>query len=812
MSARPWSRSRLPLGAAVLALTVGSASCAAPEAVPEVPERCTVRVWYRPQVALAREDLGLTREEAYAPELIGSWDGYARPGQRGLELRRGPDGTEWLTVALPLPPGRYRYGLLVGDHLLPDDRAPQSEFAPHPLFADSAPYEAEWTVVEVPDCRDPVLAAAAVAVDPASALGVADGALAASWRFQPGTLGADLDPSALAVELHGGPPGPDGTPQAAPRVEVGPLGDAAEAGPGRTLRAAVSGLPPGKYTLTLRLRDTAGRAPPPAAVSALVEPPSARAPHLGSATAPAGAREDTVVYHLLIDRFRGAAGPLAPPASPGWRAGGTLAGVRAAVEAGYFARLGVTTLWLSPLYQNPPGLHRGRDGRQYEAYHGYWPAAPRSVEPRLGGEAELLALVAAAHARGLRLVFDAVPNHVHDSHPYYRERSRKNPAVGGAPEPAAASWFNDGPRACVCGSPGCGWGPRIEDCWFDSYLPDLNWRHPAVQQAGADDLLWWMRRFDLDGMRIDAVPMMPRPATRRIVRAATGAPGELLRPGLDLLLVGETYTGPGDLGRAEIRSFLGRSFDGLHSAFDFPLMWALRQALAQDRMGLDELEAEIASSERAFAGSGAVLAHILDNHDTPRFLSEAAGDAGNDPWRLPPPQPTEPGPYRRQLLGLIALFTLPGVPVLYYGDEVGLAGANDPDARRVLPDVLGRGLPAVQAELLEQAGRLGRLRGCLPVLRRGRRVPLFADKDRSAALHLPAEGGAAADAGGGPVLVVLSRATEDRRLQLRGVPAGDYRDVLSGAALAVRGETAEVVARAERGAVYVPAAGPCADP
>lgn len=812
MSARLPSACRPPLGAAVLLLTVGSVSCAAPEAVPEVPERCTVRVWYRPQIALGRDDLGLTRAQAYSPELVGSWDGYARPGQRGLELRRGPDGTEWLTLALPLPPGRYRYGLIVGEHFLPDDRAPQSEFAPHPLFADSAPYEAEWTVVEVPDCRDPVLHAAAAEVDPASAPGVSDGSLAASWRFQPGTLGADLDESALAVELRGGPSGPDGTPPAAPRIEVGPLGSSSETGPGRTLRARAVGLPPGKYALTLRLRDTAGRAPPPAAVSALVEPASARAPHLGGPVAPAGSREDTVVYHLLVDRFRGAAGALSPPASPGWRAGGTLAGVRAAVEAGYFARLGVTTLWLSPLYQNPPGLHRGRDGRQYEAYHGYWPSAPRSVELRLGGEAELDALTAAAHARGLRLIFDAVPNHVHDSHPYYRDRSRQNPAVAGATEPAAASWFNDGPRACVCGSPGCGWGPRIEDCWFDSYLPDLNWRHPEVQQAGADDLLWWQRRFDLDGMRIDAVPMMPRPATRRIVRAATGAPGELLRPGLDHLLVGETYTGPGDLGRAEIRSFLGRSFDGLHSAFDFPLMWALRQALAQDRMGLDELEAEIASSERAFGGSGAVMAHILDNHDTPRFLSEAAGDAGNDPWRLPPPQPTEAGPYRRQLLGLIALLTLPGVPVLYYGDEIGLAGANDPDARRVLPDVLGGGLPVVQADLLDKAGRLGRLRSCLEVLRRGRRVALLADKDRSAALHLPMDPGAPAGEGGGPVLVVLSRAAEDRRLTLRGVPAGDYRDVLSGESLVVRGETAEVVARGERGAVYVPAAGRCADP
>src|SRR5437764_12035783 len=193
----------------------------------------------------------------------------------------------------------------------------------------------------------------------------------------------------------------------------------------------------------------------------------------------------------MIDRFRGPAGPLAAPATPGDRAGGTLAGVRAALAAGYFDRLGVTTLWLSPVYTNPTEHLVGRDGHLVAAYHGYWPADPSAVDPQLGGDAALTALVAAAHARGLRLILDVVPNHVFQTHPWVAAHSRSAPGIVAAPgrdaDPATVSWFNDGPDACVCGDVGCDWDAHMETCWFASYLPDLNWRHPDVLAQGVAD-------------------------------------------------------------------------------------------------------------------------------------------------------------------------------------------------------------------------------------------------------------------------------------------------------------------------------------
>jgi len=764
----------------VLSLLAG---CAAPVAGPVDEERCLVRVWYRPERALARSDIELTRTAAENPELVGSWNQFARPGLRQFSIRTAASGERFYTMALPLPPGSYRYGFLVEDKLLLDSIQPQSAFDRDPRYLDSGPYEAEFSLAEVPSCAAPRLEMEEASAPP-------DGAIRFAAIFRPGAPGGELDAASIAATLRRGdrelpPPGfwlEPADPSGSQRIVV-----------------AASGLAPSKYTLTLSVRGRDGQSPPPLTASLFVEPPDAR----GGLKSGARSLADAVVYHLIVDRFRGPGGALSPPKTPGHRAGGTLAGVRQAVEAGYFQRLGVTTLWLSPLYQNPAGLHTGRDGHTYEAYHGYWPSEPRTVDTRLGGAAELEALLASAHARGLRVIFDAVPNHVYETHPYYREHSRSAPPIATSSDAAKESWFSDGAAACVCGSAGCGWGERGEDCWFDTYLPDLNWRNPAVMRAGVDDLLWWLERFDLDGMRIDAVPLMPRAATRRIVRAVRGA---TWRSGLDLLILGEDFTGPGERGRADIRSFLGRSFDGLDSAFDFPLMWAARGALAQERMGLDELEADIARGEAAWAGSGAVIAHILDNHDTPRFISEAAGNAGNDPWQAPPQQPPEgdPTPYRKQLLGLALLFTLPGLPVLYYGDEVALAGANDPDSRRPLPDVLsGSGLLPSQAEVLAATARLGQLRGCSAALRRGTRTVLKSGRDFTVALHQhPAAS---------PVLVVLSKSRLELPLSVKGIPAGVYHNalLLGEPPLFLTAAPASLTVRPLRPAVYLRDGDPC---
>jgi glycosidase len=386
------------------------------------------------------------------------------------------------------------------------------------------------------------------------------------------------------------------------------------------------------------------------------------------------------------------------------------------------------------VYDNPEEARLGLDGHPQNAYHGYWPEQNRVVEPRLGGEDALRAVVAAAHARGISVILDVVPNHVYEGNALFT--GRKSDAGFNLP-------------GCVCGTPNCGWGDHILTCWFADYLPDVRYEDRASMRRAVDDVLFWTDGFDLDGVRIDAVPMMPRATTRRIALGLR----EATFPRESTFVLGEVFTGPGVASLGELRSHIGPN--GLDSVFDFPGMWAVRAAVT-GQGGFDALEEILATEETSFAGSGVVLTRQVDNHDVTRLVSEAFGDASADPWATPPQQPPTSEPYDRLELGLAASFALPGLPLLWQGDEIGLAGGHDPDSRRVMPsdaELLPR-----QSALRDDVGRLAALRACSTALRRGDRRMLTVDARRYAFVR-----GATSDA---PVLVALSAETAQGTISL----------------------------------------------
>jgi glycosidase len=651
----------------------------------------------------------------------------------------GPEH-EWQLCELALPPGIHGY-VLVEEGLGHVD-----EHQPLTMFRETDGLEVSR--LEVHDCRQPRLEIEAVHED------AADG-FAIDLRLWPALDEQPLDAAGVRAELV------DGTPLALEQVDE-------DAG---TARLRAHGLPRGKHRVRASASDALGRSTAPAWGVGWVDPVAPR-------------WDDGIVYQIMIDRYRGDGGAvLAPPPDAGARAGGTLDGVLTELRAGTFDALGVSALWLSPVVLNPDEAREGRDdGHLYEAYHGYWPLDTRAVDPRLGGETALRALVAEAHARGIRVLLDLVPNHLYEDNPRVAEHRSQG-------------WFHEHDPACICGGPGCSWAEFIEVCWFTPYLPDLRFEHPEVMELAVQDALWWHDGFDTDGFRIDAVPMMPRAATRRIahgLRAATA-------PRAAAFTMGEIFTGPGVDGIEIIRYHLGP--DGLDSAFDFPLMWAIRDALASESVGLSAIEASLADTERALDGSGAVMAIMAGNHDVTRFASEADGDVGS-PWDDPPAQPVDPDAYARTGLALGLVLTLPGLPVLYYGDEVGLAGSGDPDNRRVMPELAA--LEPARAALLELVRRTAALRRCVPALRRGDRRALVVGRDQYAF---------ARDAGdGAPAVVVLSRQATAATVEL---PAGStsapgwYKDALSGDRFELGSEGAVVEMEPRSLRVLVPESLPC---
>jgi glycosidase len=356
-------------------------------------------------------------------------------------------------------------------------------------------------------------------------------------------------------------------------------------------------------------------------------------------------------------------------------------------------------------------------------------------------------MIAAAHAAGIRVLLDVVPNHVYEDSPRL-------------PSGIDDRWFNFADPPCVCGLGSCDWGPHP-----DLLVHRLSAGPAAAGAGGAAGrstriCCGGQRRFEVDGLRVDAVPMMPRAATRRMAHELRlGVQGE------SPFLIGEVFTGAGAWGVDVIRYYLGP--DGLDSVFDFPLMWVIRDAVAHESAGFDAVEAMLEQVETATAGSGAVLGQMLGNHDVTRFFSEAHGDAGGDPWAAPAEQAEDARAFARMRTGLTLLLTLPGLPVLFYGDEIGLAGANDPDNRRVLPD-----WDALSPEQLatRSAGAAARDPATLP----------------AGAAHV-AHGGAGVEdrlyvymRGEGEALVLLSSAAEATMV---AVPAelapGEYVDVLT---------------------------------
>ena len=427
-------------------------------------------------------------------------------------------------------------------------------------------------------------------------------------------------------------------------------------------------------------------------------------------------RLDHIIYFAFIDRMVDGDPKNNPSADtkvekPAQYLGGDLIGLRQLIENGYFEKLGVNTLWLSPVNQNPPQSFQEYlpPGRWYTGYHGYWPLSSTEVEPRFGGNEALLSLTESARKHGLRVILDLVLAHVHQDNPVFKNH----------PDWFGSLTLPDGTKNLRK------WDAETQfTTWFEPFLPRFNYDQPAASRFLISNAVDWVKRFNLDGFRLDAVKHIPPKfwsAFRSCLRSDLPVASDS-----SFYLVGETF-----MSREGIASFVGPA--KLDGQFDFPLYDTLLSTFALGSTGFSELEAAVTDSERVY-GLETAMSPLLGNHDKPRFLAYADGDLP-DPrepdeeeagWKYPSAV-NHPSSYAKLRMAFTFLMTLSGVPMIYYGDELGLTGAGDPDNRRMLPDPEKASGEAKAT--LDHVSKLTHLRSAHPALRYGSRRAIEAKKD-----------------------------------------------------------------------------------
>lgn len=463
---------------------------------------------------------------------------------------------------------------------------------------------------------------------------------------------------------------------------------------------------PGKYQLRVTTTDGSADA------SFEVLPPLSRVGNFQSFTT------DDVIYLIMTDRFSdGDSSNNDPAESKGlynrsktrYYHGGDFEGVIRHLP--YLQQLGVTAIWLTPWYDNVNHLNEreqypdeaGGPKRPITDYHGYGAVDFYGVEEHFGTLGKLRELVDAAHRLGIKIIQDEVANHTGPYHPW-------------AKDPPTPTWFN-GTEAKHLANVWQTWSVRDPhatpptaretlDGWFIDILPDLNQNDPEVARYLIQNTLWWIGVTGVDAIRQDTFQYVPRTFWRQWMTA-------IKREYPKVNVVGEVLDG--DVAHTSFFQGGRPRYDGiddrLDTLFDFPLMYPLRRAFAEGK-DIRELP-KILASDPLYPNAG-VLVPLIGNHDVKRFMSE--------------PGATVEGLQMAQTL----IMTMRGTPQLYYGDEIAMAGGDDPDNRKDFPG----GFPADgidafttrnanQRSVFEHQKLLGKLRAELEPLRRGSLLNLF---------------------------------------------------------------------------------------
>ena len=477
-----------------------------------------------------------------------------------------------------------------------------------------------------------------------------------------------------------------------------------------------------------------------------------------------GLSRDDVMYLIMPDRFAdgdstnnmpsgATAGTYDRAQAKGYH-GGDLKGIRDRLP--YLKEMGITAIWLTPIWANDV---------QVSDYHGYHPVDFYAVDPHMGTMREYRDMVDEAHRLGIKVFIDYVVNHTGPTHPWGQS----------AP---TATWLHGTPQKHL--QPKYDFWPLVDphstardkrnvlEGWFADKLPDLNVDDPLLAQYLLQNAEWWMESSGADGLRLDTFPYSSR-------KFWSGFHQGFFKAYPNSFTIGEAWNS-----NPAITSFFqgGRKqWDGIDTGsstvFDFPFFSTVRDVVLREAPATKL--AELFQHDALYPNSE-LLVTFIGNHDTRRFI----GEEGATPEKLK--------------AALSLLMTVRGIPQIYAGDEIAMAGGDDPDNRRDFPG----GFRGDQRDAFTTAGRttqeqgvyshwikLVQLRREHPALREGKQWLLSSRPPDSvgapALSHAESSQFAfARESGNDRVLVVFNNSKESQkiRLDLHDTPMETVRDIV----------------------------------
>jgi glycosidase len=408
-----------------------------------------------------------------------------------------------------------------------------------------------------------------------------------------------------------------------------------------------------------------------------------RVPGIGKTYA-RGVHSDDFIYLIMPDRFSNGdtnndhyanmRDTVVDRNNPLARHGGDIQGVINHLD--YIQQLGATAIWLTPVIENDMPLEKESAGWM-SGYHGYWFTDHYEIDKRMGGKVAYLKMVQAAHARGLKIIQDAVYNHIGLAHWFMSD-------------PPADDWINHWPeyqntshreQALFDIHASLKDKEIMEGGWFVPHLPDLNLRNPLLATFLIQQAIWMTETYQLDGWRVDTYKYCD-PIFLNNLNAA------LEKEFPSITSLGEATVSSVAAGAYFCRNNLDVPWKSkLTGILDFPVCDAMLEALKKNygwSDGVMRLYTTLAEDMLYKDPMNNCI--FLDNHDRDRFYSVAGED------------------YENFKMGIGLLLTERGIPHLYYGTEILMKNFKNPSDAMVREDFPG-GFPGDRENKFLPSGR-----------------------------------------------------------------------------------------------------------